>query len=130
MDARELETTLLRLSHDTEATEINSEFKGFLILSVNGTKVFASPKTIVRAAKNSGQPSTHSGLTFMVTDEDGTPLMNYRAISNEREMGKPVGIRDATFDEFVDKYGSLFEYNELDFSTLDDPFKGLMDRIP
>lgn len=130
MDARELETTLLKLSHDTEATEINSKFKGFLILSVNGTKVFAAPKTIVRATINSGKPSTHSGMTFMVTNEDGVPLSNYRAIANDGEPGTPLGIREATCDEFIEKYGSLFEYNEIEFDEINDRFASLLERIP
>jgi hypothetical protein len=66
----------------------------------------------------------------MVTNEDGSPLMNYRAIANDGDTGIPLGIREATCDEFIEKYGSLFEYNEIEFGEINDPFARLLERIP
>lgn len=128
MDANELEATLLKLSHDSEVTEIEGGFKGYLILSANGTNVYAAPKTILRAANHTGKPTTHSGLAYMVTDGEGNPLTDYRGVGDMSAEPKAIGLREATYAEFVDKYGSLFAYNEVDFQ-INDPFAALLARL-
>lgn len=130
MDAHELEATLLKLFHDADATDIEGGFKGHLILSTNGTKVFATPKTILRAAQNSGRPSTHSGLAFVVTHEDNSPLTDYQGMADLTATAKPIGVRELTYGEFIDKFGSLFAYNEVDFDEIEDPFASMLARLP
>lgn len=129
MDAQQLEATLLKLSHDTEATDIKGGFKGHLILSAHGTKVFATPKTILRAAPNTGRPSTHSGLAFVVTHEDNSPLTDYQGVADFTTTAKPISVRELTYSEFIDKFGSLFAYNEVNFDEIEDPFASMLARL-
>lgn len=130
MDAQQLETTLLKLSHDAPITEIEGGFKGHLILSANGTNVYASPKTILRTVRHTGKPAPHSGLAYIVTDGENRPLTDYKGVGDMSATPKAIGVREATYGEFIEKYGSLFAYNEVDFEqVINDPFASLLARL-
>ena len=130
MDAIELEAALLRLSLDTPAVDLEGGFKGHLILSAKGTKVFAMPTTVLKAQAETGRPFTQPGLEFVITHADQSPLTDYHGIVDDSVEARPIGVRKMTYDEFAERFGSLFAYNEIDIFDIDDPFSHLLERIP
>lgn len=119
MDAKHLNELLVRLSLDGKNVVEASGMKGFPLLRVNGDTLIARPKTVLvtdGVVKHAPRP----GVEFVIVNMDGICVPSF--------AGEPCfpGVSSAPLDGFLRRFGHLFEVNEIEIESPEDPFIRLL----